>query len=143
MIHLDIPLMPWEVLGVDVFHFNNKIYLCIVDYHSKFQVTKKMEGPSTESLLVTTEVIFAEYGIPCKIMSDTGTNFVADKVRKFCSSLNIERVVLSAYHHQSNGQVKACIKFMKSHTQKCTNSDGNIHMALLQIHTDPTGTRVC
>ena len=113
MIHHDIPLRPWEVLGADVFHFINKNYLCIVDYHSKFPVIKRMEGLSTESLIATTKVIFAEYGIPCKLMSDAGTNFVSDKFRKFCCRFNIEQAVLSAYHHQSNGQVKTYIKFIK------------------------------
>ena len=92
---------------------NNKNYLCIVDFHSKFPVIKRMEGISTESLIATTKVIFAEYGIPCKIMSDTGTNFVSDKFRQFCSRLNIEQAVSSVYHHQINGQVEACIKFIK------------------------------
>ena len=91
MIHHDILLRPWEVLGADVFHFNNKNYLCIVDYHSKFPVIKRMEGLSTKSLITTTEVIFAEYGIPCKLMSHTATNFVSDKFRKFCSRLNIKQ----------------------------------------------------
>ena len=103
MVHHDIPLRPWEVLGADVFHFNNKNYLCIVDYHSKFPVIKRMEGLSTESLIATTKVIFAEYGIPHKIMSDTGTNFVSDKFRRFCNRLNIEQTVSSVHHHQSNG----------------------------------------
>ena len=49
MIHYDIPLRPWEMLGADVFYFNNKTYLCIVDYHSKFPVIKRMEELSTES----------------------------------------------------------------------------------------------
>ena len=113
MINHDIPLRPWEVLGAEVFHFNNKNYLCIVDYHSKFPAIKRMEGLSTGSLITTTKVIFVEYGIPCKLMSDAGTNFISDKFRKFCSRLNIEQAVSSAYHHQSNGQVKACIKFIK------------------------------
>ena len=111
MIHHDIPLRPWEVLGADVFHFNNKNYLCIVDCYSKFPVIKRMEGLSTDCLITTTKVIFAEYGIPCKLMSDAGTNFVSDMFSKFCSRLNIEQAVLSAYHHQSNGQVEACITF--------------------------------
>ena len=76
-----------------------------------------MEGLSTESLITTTKIIFAEYGILQKLMSDTGTNFVSDKFRKFCNSLNIKQAVSSAYHHQSNGQVEACIKFIK-HTLK-------------------------
>ena len=64
IIHHDIPLRPWEVLGADVFHFNNKNYLCIVDYYSKFPIIKKLEGLSAKSLITTTKVIFAEYGIP-------------------------------------------------------------------------------
>ena len=76
IIHHDIPLRPWEVLSTDVFHFNNKNYLCIVDYHSKFPVVKRLEGLSAESLITTIKVIFADYGIPQKLMSDAGTNFV-------------------------------------------------------------------
>ena len=52
------------MLGTDIFHFNNKNYLCIVDFHSKFPVIKRMEGLSMESLIVTIKLIFAEYGIP-------------------------------------------------------------------------------
>ena len=107
IIHHDIPLRPWEVLGADIFHFNNKNYLCIVDYHSKFPVIKRMEGLSIESLITTTKDIFAEYGIPHKIMSGADTNFVSDKFRKFCSRLNIKQAVSSVYHHQSNGWVKS------------------------------------
>ena len=135
MIHYDIPLRPWEVLGADVFHFNNKDYLCMVHYHSKFPVIKRMEGLSTESLITTTKVIFAEYGIPCKLMSD----FVSDKFRTFCSKLNIKQAVSSAYHHQSNGQAKACIKLIKCTLKKCAISGEDIHMALLQICTTPLG----
>ena len=76
-------------------------------------VIKRLEGLSTENLIATAKVIFAEYGIPCKLMAGTGTNFISDRFGKFCSSLNIELTVSSAYHHQSNGQVEACIKFIK------------------------------
>ena len=75
--------------------------------------------------------------IPCRSMSDTGTNFVSDKFKKFCSRLNIKQAVSSAYHHQSNGQVKACIKFIKHTLKGCVDSSGDIDMALFQIHTTP------
>ena len=97
------------MLGTDVFHFNNKNYLCIVDYHSKFPVVKRLEGLSAESLIATIKIIFAEYGIPCKLMSDAGTNFVSDKFQKFCNGISVKQAVSSMYHHQINGQVKACI----------------------------------
>ena len=117
IIHHDTPLRPWEVLGTDIFHLNNKNYLYIIDYHSKFPVIKRMEGLSTESLNATTMVTFAEYGIPHRLMSETGTNLIPEKFKSFCSRFNIVQTLSSVYHHQSNRQIKACIKFSK-HTIK-------------------------
>ena len=34
------------VVRADIFHFNNKNYLCVVDYNSKFPVIKRLEGLS-------------------------------------------------------------------------------------------------
>ena len=62
-----------------------------------------------------------------------GGNFVSDKFRIFCKSLNIEQAFLLSYHHQSNGQVEACIKFVKCTLKKCFDSKGDSHIALLQI----------
>ena len=102
IIHHAIPLRPQEELGVDIFHLSNKNCLCIVDYHSKFPVIKRMDGLSAESLITTVKVIFAEYGIPHRLMSDAGTNFVSEKFKSFCRSINIEQAMSSLYHHQSN-----------------------------------------
>ena len=84
-IHYDILLRPWEVLGADVFQHNNKNYLCVVDY-----------------LIATVKIIFAEYGIPHTLMSDAGSNFIPERFKRFCNSLNIEEAVSSSYHHQRN-----------------------------------------
>ena len=70
-------------------------------------------------------------------MSDMGTNFVADRFWQFCKSINVEQVISSTYHHQSNGQVEACIKFIKCTFKKCADSGRAINMALLQICTMP------
>ena len=96
-----------------MFTLHNKNYLCIVDYHSKFPVFKQMEDLSADSLIVTCQIIFAEFGLPKKIMLDSGGNFILDKFKTFCRSLNIEQAFLSSYHHQSNGQIGACIKLIK------------------------------
>ena len=107
--------------------------MCIVDYNSKFTVIKKLEGLSVDNLIKTAKAIFPEYGIPHELTSDMGANFVSDQFWQFCKSVNIEQVTSSAYHHQSNGQVEACIKFIKCMFKKCTDSGRNINMALLQI----------
>ena len=53
---------------------NNKHYLLIVDYHSKFLVMKQVEGFNADNLIETWKIIFSKYGPPSKIVSDLGTN---------------------------------------------------------------------
>ena len=67
-IHHDISLRPWEVLGVDIFHLNNKNHLCTIDCHSKFPIIKRMGGLSTESLITTTKVIYLIHFSNCLIL---------------------------------------------------------------------------
>ena len=124
---------------MDMFTLNNKYYLCIVDYHSIFPIIKKVEDLSADSLILTCKVIFAECRIPKKLMSDSGSNLISDKFKTFCKSLNIEQSFLSSYHHQSNGQVEAWIKFIKCTLKKCFDSRVDPYIVLLQIHMTPLG----
>ena len=96
-----------------MFTLNNKYYLCIVDYHSQFPIVKRAEDMSAENLILACKVIFSEYGLPKRIMSDAGGNFISDNFRQFCKCMNIEQVTSSSYYHQSNGEVEAYIKFVK------------------------------
>ena len=113
--------------------------MCIVDYNSKFLIVKRLEGLLGENLTNAVKIMFMEYGIPQKIMSDTGTNFVSDRFLQFCKTINVEQAISSTYHHQSNRQVEACIKLIKPTFKKCAESSRDINMALLHIHTTPLG----
>ena len=68
-------------------------------------------------LLKQPKVCSQEFGQQKKIVSDEGMNFISDKFKQLCRQLNIDQAITSSYHHQSNGQVEACIKFVK-HTIK-------------------------
>ena len=70
-------------------------------------------------------------------MSDVGGNLISQKFKNFCNSLNIEQAVSSLHHHWSNGQVEACIIFIKCTMKKCFDSGSDIHIALLQIRSTP------
>ena len=70
-------------------------------------------------------------------MSESGGNFISDKFKRFYKNLNIKQAVSSLYHHQSNGQMEACIKFLKHTIKKCIDIKSDIHIALLQIRSTP------
>ena len=77
------------------------------------------------------------FGLPKKFVSTVGTDFVSELFKEFCGHLNIDQAIMSSYHHQSNRQVEACIKFKKC---RQNNNDGNF--ALLQIRSTPVGTGI-
>ena len=93
---------------MDMCTLNNKNFLCSIDFHGKFTTVKKAEDMSADSLILACKVMFSACGLPKKIMSDVGDNFISDKFKQFCKNMNIEHATSSSYHHQNNGQVGVC-----------------------------------
>ena len=55
-----------------------KHYLCTVDYHSKSQVIKWVEGFNIDNLIEAYKILFVEYGFQSKLMSDTDINSISE-----------------------------------------------------------------
>ena len=102
------PGMLWESVRAKFFAINNKYmyYLCIVEYKSKFPLF------SANNLIQICEIIFTEYRLASKIVSDAGTNFVSKKFKNFCKPLSIHHAASSSYNHQSNRPAKEGIMFL-------------------------------
>ena len=60
---------------------------------------------SAEDLISATKVVFTEFGLTKKAVSDAGMNFVSEQFKEFCRCLYITQVMTLSYHYQSNGQV--------------------------------------
>ena len=89
IIQHEIPREQRKISGADVFFLYNKHYLCIIDYNSKVQASKKKESLLADSLILEYKIFLSEYGLPNKTMSDACGNFVSEKFKEFCRSLNI------------------------------------------------------
>ena len=59
------------MVGAYMFTLYNKYSLCLVDYHSKFPVIKKMEDLSADSLILACKIIFQSIALLKEMMSDT------------------------------------------------------------------------
>ena len=100
---------------------------------------KKADNLSAGGLAGAAMIVLKEFGLPKKIVSDAGTNFVLDQFQQFCRQLNIEHVITSSFHHQSNSQVEACIKFEKHFIRNCFYINNDINITLLLIRSMPLG----
>ena len=84
---LHIPSRPWQIIGTDLFWWNNTNYLLVVDYHSNF--------PEICRLLIIRRAVlssnmpnqyFARYGIPEVVISDNGPQYASQKYEEFANA---------------------------------------------------------
>ena len=66
-------------------------------------------------------------------------NFTSKTFKSFCSLMSIQKSITSTYNYQSNGQVEACIKVAKMHSQKCLDTAQCVSLTLLQIGSSAIG----
>ena len=80
-----IPGKPWKAVAPDIFIINNRNYLHIIDFtKSNLPVVKQVEGFRAYNLNKTCKIIFSEYGLSSKMVSDMGTDFILENFENFC-----------------------------------------------------------
>ena len=57
------PLAQHEITGSDIFEYEGKIYLLVIDYYSKFIETCRMWDKHASSVISALESIFVRHGI--------------------------------------------------------------------------------
>lgn len=75
MIPHPIPTRPWERVGADIFDLDNEKYFILVDYYSNFFEISKLSTMTSNTIIQICKNLFARYGIPDVLVSDSGTQF--------------------------------------------------------------------
>lgn len=138
LINHDIPTEPWIKVGLDLFHFNNKNYLIVVDYYSKFIEISNLNMNTTSSNVITNlKSIFSRQGIPKELCSDSGPQFTSSEFKTFANSWDFKHTLSSPHHHQSNGMVERTIQTIKNILKKSLHSGNDPYLALLEYRNTP------
>ena len=72
-----VTTQPWIALACDLFEYQGKIYLVVVDYYSKFIAVELVADHSAEKTINAFLQIFSKLGIPTTIHCDCGVNFTS------------------------------------------------------------------
>ena len=72
----DLPTRPWEKLGTDIFEFNGKKYLMVVDYYSRFPVIRLLNDMTSHTVCNHFTSILTDYGLPATIIADFGSQYM-------------------------------------------------------------------
>lgn len=139
----EVPSRPWEVVGTDMFFFNDADWLIIADYYSKFPIVRKMPKPCLSSTVVSvTKQIFSETGVPMRVVSDNGPHFASASYTDLSKKMAFQHVTSSPRYPRSNGFIERQIQTVKHVMKKARQSGQDLDLALLCLRTTPIDSKL-
>ena len=90
IINKEISNRPWQVLAADLFHFEGKEYLLIIDSFSKYPEIACLNNNTTSANVIQHfKAILARHGKPDVLFTDNGPQFVNANFQKFMEQWEI------------------------------------------------------
>ncbi|UYV83714.1 hypothetical protein LAZ67_23002282 [Cordylochernes scorpioides] len=134
LIPTNFPTRPWQKIGMDLFKFENKWYLVVIDYYSRFPEMVQLDRLTASVVVRSCKSIFARHGVPETVVSDNGTQFgAAREFANFARQYGFTHVTSSPRFPQSNGMAEAGVKIAKLILKK--NKDPSL--GLLEYRSTP------
>ena len=124
---------PWERVGTDLFELNDKVYIVIVDYYSRWVEFRKLIRLTSEHTIDVLKEVFSIHGIPDFICSDNGPQFSAESFAQFAKTYGFTHTTSSPKYPQANGEAERAVRTLKEVTKK--NED--LNLPLLTQRTTP------
>lgn len=127
------PERPWSRLGMDLFDFQGKTFIIVVDYYSRWVELRKLDNLSSGDTIAKLKSIFAVHGIPDLTVSDNGPQFASAEFRKFAAEFGFIHTTSSPRYPQSNGEAERAVRTVKHLLKKATDP----YTALLLYRATP------
>ena len=100
-------------MELDLFTFENGMFLLIVDVTSRFPVVRILSNESTRSVLNVLKGVYCDFRLPKRVLTDNGSCFRSQEFSEFHAKFGISVEKSSAYNHQSIGSVERMVQMIK------------------------------
>ena len=127
----EIPSVPWSKTATDIFHFESKSYLLVVDYTSRFPIVREIKSMSAQHITEHFRLIFSEYGWPDTLVSDNGPCYVAKTFTSLMNEYAVNHITSFPHYPQSNGLAEKFVQIVKNLFHKVKDEATNINKCLM------------
>ena len=88
-----------------------KMYLLVVDVHSKWPEVYDMHSSTTSEHTITMlRHLFAMYRLPLQLVSDNGPQCISSDLAEFMKKNGIKHTRCASYHPSSNGHAECFVR---------------------------------
>ena len=137
MLGVEVPSQPWHTVGADLFYYKGRWNLLVTDYYSKAPFVRPVANTGAAASIRAMKGIFAENGIPFKVISDNGPHFCAYSYSEFAKRWGFELVLSSPEYPKGHALIERHVQTMKKCMRKCEASGYDFDLALLALRSTP------
>ncbi|CAJ1066454.1 Transposon Ty3-G Gag-Pol poly [Xyrichtys novacula] len=129
----ETPELPFEEVASDLFEFEGKHYIILVDYYSKYIEVDELKDLRSLSTIGALKAQFSRHGIPSILRTDGGLQYSSEEFKEFCKSYGVLHKTSSPQTPHSNGESERGVQTVKRLWSKASDK----HLALLDYRTTP------
>ena len=109
---------PMHRIGTDLFEFNEKQFLVMVDHYSSYPWVRRLRNISSASCIDAMKSVFSEFGYPQHIHSNSGRQYSSQEFNSFVREFNVKHTMFNA---------ECYVGTMKRILKKCDNIYDALH----------------
>ena len=138
MILTQVPERPWQKVASDLFTFDQKTFILLADYYSKFVEFTELETDSTAITVIKfVKEQFSRHGIPEQLISDNGPQYNCKEFHQFSKNYGFVHITSPPEYPQSNGFAESQVKILKNILRKCRSAKSDPYLAVLEWRNTP------
>ena len=101
-----LPEFPFQKVATDLFEWDRKVDLLVVDDFSRFIEIFKLSQTTAADVINHTKSIFARHGIPEVVISDNGLQYASAAYAQFAREYGFTHITSSPRYPQVNGEAE-------------------------------------
>ncbi len=127
------PTAPLKRIHIDFAGpFQGKMFLIIVDAHSKWPEVIIMSSTTAEKTIEALFTFFSRYGLPEQLVSDNGPQFTSQEFETAMKQQGIKHIRSAPYHPSTNGLAERFVQTFKN-AMRASENDG--HTLITRLST--------
>ena len=136
----DIPGLPWQVVGTDLFDYAGQTYMLV-----KYFEIEVLRQNTARCVINNLKKIFARFGVPDEVVSDNGSQYsntrnlfsTTHEFKQFAEEWGFRHTTSSPEHPQSNGAAERAVQTAKRIFKKAAADKKDPFEGLLKYRNTP------